>query len=119
MDSAWSFDVLGFRVNVQATFLILVGIYVLYGLEAGAPLFVLASFAAVVFVSIVWHELGHATVARYLKVPVGEIHLHGLGGHVTTARTDSRRQLMISLAGPFAGLALGGIAIAVATAMGQ
>ncbi len=118
MTGVWSFNALGFRVNVQSTFLILVGIYALFGLRYGHPLVSLLTFAIVVFLSIVWHELGHAATARYLRVPVGHIELHGLGGHVTTARTDARRQLMISLAGPFAGLALGGVGIAIAAAMG-
>lgn len=119
MTEALSFRAFGFRINVQMSFFVLLGIYLLFDLQAQQPIYAMISWALVVFFSIVWHELGHAVTARYLRVPVGDIELHGLGGHVTTARTDARRQLMISLAGPFAGLFLGGIGIAIANAFGM
>lgn len=104
---SWSFELLGFRVNVQPTFLLLLGVYLLFQLQVQEPLSAIVSWALVVFFSILIHELGHALVARRFGLRVGDIEIHGLGGHVTHARTTPRRQLAISLAGPFAGLTLG------------
>ncbi|MEN0067116.1 MAG: M50 family metallopeptidase [Myxococcota bacterium] len=118
MTESWSFRAFGFRINVQMSFLVLAGLYVLMGLQAQLPLIALVSWPIVIFLSIVWHELGHAATARYLKVPVGDIELHGLGGHVTTGRSDARRQLLISLAGPGAGILLGLVAIFATQALG-
>ncbi len=65
----------------------------------------------VVFFCIMLHELGHAVVARMLKLdPV--IQLYWMGG--LTIPTRYRRltpwqDILLSLAGPFAGFVLGGI----------
>lgn len=101
------FQVLGFPVTVQPAFGLLLGIYLLFGLQAQQPLWSIASFGAVVFGSILLHELGHALMARRHGVPVGGIFIHGFGGHVTHGRAPAREQLLVSLAGPGAGLALG------------
>jgi len=116
--AAWSFRVLGFRVNVQVTFLIILGIFVLRGLQYQSPAVVLISWPIVVFLSIVWHELGHALTARYLKVWSGDIELHWIGGHVPVGSTDPRRRLMIDLAGPAFGLVVGFLAVGVTQALG-
>lgn len=119
----WSFRILGFTVNVQMGFLALLGVYLLFQLQNQEPLTGILSWAVVVFVSILVHELGHALVARRFGLRVGTIEIHGLGGHVTHARTTAQRQLAISLAGPFAGLTLGGLtalfAVAVANTVPQ
>lgn len=101
------FKILGFDVDVQPAFFMLLGIYLLFGLRDGRPLWTIASFCAVVFVSIVIHELGHATMARRLKVRVYQVALHGFGGHVLHAQTRPRSSLLISLAGPGVELAVG------------
>jgi stage IV sporulation protein FB len=66
-------------------------------------------WVVVVTVSVLWHELGHAVVARaFGQNPV--IDLHGMGG--TTSWTPTRRlrwheRVAISLAGPAVGLVIG------------
>lgn len=110
----WRFDVLGFPVRVQPAFLGLLAIYALFSLQARQPLYALVSFSVVVFVSILVHELGHALVARHYRLHVGDIVLHGMGGHVTHAPGTGGQSLAISLAGPFAGLALGTLVWAIA-----
>ena len=110
-----SFRVLGFRVEVRPTFLILLGVFLLFQLQGGRDWYLIVSWPVVVFASIVLHELGHALMCRWLGVRVvGAIQLHGLGGHVRHDRTHPRRQLAISLAGPFAGLLLGGVVVLLA-----
>lgn len=101
------FQAFGFPVTVQPGFAVLIGVYMLFGLQAQRPLWTSLSFAAVVFASILVHELGHAVTARRLGMRVGGIYIHGLGGHVTHSRGPASRQLLVSLAGPGAGLLLG------------
>lgn len=108
------FQVLGFPVTVQPGFAIVVGIYMLFGLQAQRPLWTSLSFGAIVFASILVHELGHALVARRFGLRVGGIFIHGFGGHVTHSRGPASRQLLVSLAGPGAGLLVGLPLVAVA-----
>ncbi len=102
-----SFRALGFPVNVQPGFLMLLGVYTLFSLQRQEPLILLASWCVIVFVSILVHELGHAVVSRRLGCRVGTIEIHGMGGHVTHSRTTAGNQLRISLAGPGAGFLIG------------
>jgi len=69
--------------------------------------------AAVILVSILVHELGHAVVARRLGLgPVG-ILLHGFGGLTASSRPPSPRQgLLMTAAGPGAGLLLAALSLA-------
>jgi Zn-dependent protease len=66
-------------------------------------------WAVVVFVSVLVHELGHAVVGKAFGL-APQIDLHGMGG--TTSWSSGRdlgnlRSIAISLAGPFAGFAVG------------
>jgi Zn-dependent protease len=103
----WRFELLGFPVRVQPAFAFLLAIYALFSLQARQPIYALVSFSVVVFVSILVHELGHALVARRYRLRVGDIVLHGMGGHVTHSPGSASQSLAISLAGPVAGLCLG------------
>jgi len=111
---AFIFEILGFRVIVQPFFFVLPGIFALYMLQDGRSVVFLAAMVAVFFVSILVHELGHALAARTLKVQVGDIVIHGLGGYVTHGHTTPARQLIISLLGPGAGFALAGVSLVAA-----
>jgi stage IV sporulation protein FB len=102
-----SFSLFGNVVRVGSSFWLLTLVLAVSGGNrdvAGA-----LGWVVVVFVSVLWHELGHATVARIFgQIPV--IDLHGMGG--TTSWTPTRRlawpeRLTISLAGPVAGLIVG------------
>lgn len=70
-------------------------------------------WAALVFVGVLVHELGHALAMRaYGFAP--SITLHALGGFTAfpqTANPTPRQNFFITLAGPMAGLALGGLAL--------
>jgi Zn-dependent protease len=71
----------------------------------------LAAWVIVVFVSVLVHELGHATMGLAFGLEP-RIDLHGMGG--TTSWTTRRelgaaRRIAISLAGPGAGFAAGAI----------
>jgi Zn-dependent protease len=71
----------------------------------------IAIFAVIAFVSVIVHELGHAMMGRAFGLaPV--IELNGMGGLTswTTPRNVGHwRSIAISVAGPFAGFALGGV----------
>jgi Zn-dependent protease len=66
-------------------------------------------YIAVVFVSILWHELGHALFMRRYGANA-EIVLHGMGGYAIPDRNPGSRfkEFMITLMGPGFGLLLGG-----------
>src|SRR5262249_20643518 len=70
----------------------------------------LAIWVAVVFVSILVHELGHAVAFRYFGSDA-DIVLYAFGGlAIPTMGISGRwRRIIVSLAGPFAGFALFGI----------
>jgi Zn-dependent protease len=83
----------------------------------------LAVWMAVVFVSVLLHEVGHALAFRRYGCPAS-ISLHGMGG--TTEGEDAerlthRQSAWVSFAGPGAGFLLGGLIWALArfTPLGQ
>jgi Zn-dependent protease len=66
---------------------------------------------AVVFASVLVHELGHALAVQAFGLKPA-IELHGMGGTTIwagTKRISSAKTIVISLAGPFMGLLLGGV----------
>ncbi|MEZ0327574.1 MAG: M50 family metallopeptidase [Fimbriimonas sp.] len=72
-------------------------------------------YAALIVLSILIHELGHALTAKRYRLKGLSIMLHGMGGFAssTGARTP-RQDLLIVLAGPAATFAIGLICLAVA-----
>ena len=75
--------------------------------------FALAIIAiAILFVSILVHELSHAFFGRRYRVPMAVIAVHYLGGHVQFLDRPWRRieDFIITLAGPLSNLGLAGIA---------
>jgi hypothetical protein len=105
------FRLLGFPVRVDVSFLIVVAM-----LGAGrGDLWLMLLWVAVVFVSILVHEAGHASVARaYGCQP--SITLFAMGGLTQWSggpELSPLRHVLVSLAGPLAGFALGGLVVVV------
>ncbi|MGH2704144.1 MAG: rhomboid family intramembrane serine protease [Actinomycetota bacterium] len=103
-------------VRIDASFLFTAAIL---GWSVGRSPILIATWIGVVFVSILWHELGHAFAFRAFGHEP-RIELHGMGGE--TSSTTPRpigpgRDVLITLAGPGAGLALG-VAVLLATRAG-
>ena len=99
------FHLFGFPVRVHPYFWI---ITVLLGLQGSAtPPEQLAIWATVLFVSILVHELGHAFMQRHFGGRPS-ITLYAMGGLASCGDCDrqTRSQVLISLAGPFAGFLL-------------
>lgn len=108
------FHVLGFRVGAHWSLPLAL---VLAGISYGGLPGVILSVA--LFASILAHELGHAVVARRLRVPIEGIDLHMFGG-VAKMKAPPRSpddEIAISIAGPIVSLALAGAAWAVALAV--
>jgi len=106
------FRLFGFPVEVQLGFWLLA---LIIGVRPDRPITDALVWLVVIFVSVLVHELGHAVVARrYGQEP--SIVLHMLGG-VTSWRSNQdlsrKRRILVTLAGPGAGFALGLIAYAV------
>jgi len=96
------FRLFGFPVTIGIDFLL---ITVLIGLQARPGIYLL-EWVAVVAVSILIHELGHAfAVSRYGVNP--EIRLWGMGGLTTYGfALPPRKSILVSLAGPLVGIPL-------------
>jgi Zn-dependent protease len=94
-------------VRVHSGFLWMAAIF---GLLDG-DLRVLVAWGLIVFVSVMVHELGHATLVRAYGLEP-RIDLHGLGGTTSWSQTralSNGQRAIISLAGPSAGFLLGGL----------
>ena len=100
------FRLAGIPVRVDITFA-LVPLF-LFGILQQAPLAIAGpAFAAIiagVFLSILLHEIGHATVARLLGVRVGEILVGGFYGYarMLNAPRSTAANVAILFAGPLA-----------------
>lgn len=74
-----------------------------------------------VFVSILWHELGHAFAMRRFGYSPS-IELYGMGGRTMWGagprNPSAGKRIVVSLAGPFAGFALGAVVFGLSLALG-
>lgn len=118
------FTLLGFPVRVHPLFWVLT---LLLGSSSGSLLQILI-WVAIVFISILVHELGHSVAMRMYGQP-SSILLHIGGGmaipqsvqfgHQTaTVYFTPTQQVIVSLAGPFAGFALAMLTLAIAAMLG-
>jgi Zn-dependent protease len=76
-------------------------------------------FIAMMFASILAHELAHADIARRYRVVARRIDIHMLGGLVQFWRTSETRwqNFAITLAGPMSNLLIGLVALAMLAVM--
>jgi Zn-dependent protease len=108
-------SVLGFPIDVNLSFLFLLGLVALtMGGLTGVAVVLLA------FASVVLHELGHALVARHLGVRVAGIELHFFGGAARIVDVPRRAgdEIAIAAAGPAVSFALAGVAHLLGGIMG-
>ncbi len=120
MSDGLSFRVLG--IPVRAGPGILIGLLCL-GLLSGFGTVVLVEWLVLGFLAILLHELGHALAFRHygMKSHIGFWMLGGAtipDDPVSAACLPDRQLLLVSLAGPFVGLLLGGASLAVSLALG-
>lgn len=116
-NTLFQFNALGIPVFVTGSSVLLLVFLGLaqYGLQLSPRVLLLAVlFAAMAFVSVLVHELGHALVGRKLGRPARQIVFTGMGGRCDfDRRMTPWHNVLVSLAGPAAGLALGALALAV------
>lgn len=102
-----TFRLLGFPVEIQQGALLLAGIVVLFGLSRGTSPVMMAGTIAIGAVSILVHELGHASAARGFGLRPVRIALHGFGGTTTHPWSgSSAKELVITVMGPLFGFGL-------------
>jgi Zn-dependent protease len=105
-------------VRVQGWFILMA---LLLGANQRDPV-LLGMWVAVVVVSVVVHELGHALIGKAFGL-TPRIVLHGMGGatsfdppkpgEASRGELSTGKSIVISLAGPFAGFLLGGLVLLV------
>ncbi|HEY0763911.1 MAG TPA: site-2 protease family protein [Pyrinomonadaceae bacterium] len=100
--------VLGIPIKIDPSFWVL---SFFIASSRGLNLSLILEWLAVVFISVLFHELGHALIGRRFGLSP-QITLYSMGG--LTSWSDGRetsppKDLAISLAGPAAGFLLGGI----------
>jgi Zn-dependent protease len=92
----------GIPVRINYSFLFLLLIFLFWQGLTGVLLML------VTFASVLVHELGHALVARRLRVPIIGIDLHFFGGAAKMARMPSspKEEILIAAAGPVVSFAI-------------
>jgi len=110
-DKRWRIGtLLGFPVEINLTFLLLLGaVYLWLGGLLGVAL------VTILFGSVLLHELGHAVVARRLGVRVSGIELHFFGGAAKMIELprSANHEIAIAAAGPAVSLVLAGLGLAL------
>src|SRR5262245_59548081 len=112
--SPLSIRVFGVPVRFHFTFILLIVLLVVFGLEvpsgAESAIYVLA-----LFLSGLFHELGHAYVGRRYGIRTVEIVLFPIGGVARVERNPKpREELWIALAGPVVNILIASVLIAIA-----
>jgi len=115
--TALRFRLAGFPVEILPNALVLAGVFFLLGLSWGWSLPLILAMIGIAIGSVLFHELGHATVAKLFRLEPIEITLHGFGGLTRHAPSPSAgRDLVIILAGPGFGMILAGLGFAATLA---
>jgi len=119
-----SWSIFGFPLRVSPVFWL---VAVMFGVQPGeeytSEMFVrLGLWVVALFVSILWHELGHAfAMRRFGYAP--SIELYGMGGRTMWGRgprdPSPGKRILVSLAGPGFGFALGGAVYGLQLLLGQ
>ena len=102
------FKVGGHTVYLEPLFLLLIGFFAFSGLTSMQQLPTQLLWAPVLFIGILWHEIGHAIAIQKFGYGTSEIVLQGLGGVTINRRgkTPPGRGAVISVAGPVFSLSL-------------
>ncbi len=108
--------VLGFPIDLNASFLILLAIvFIAFGGLIGVLV------VSIAFASVLLHELGHAVVARHLGVEILGIELGFLGGaaKMSGMPRKANHEIAIAAAGPAVSLALAGVGLGLGALVGN
>jgi stage IV sporulation protein FB len=104
-----AFRLFGIPVTIRPSFLVIAA---LIGFTSRRPIVYLVAWVAIVFVSILIHELGHAITARSYGAEV-EIELNGIGGltswSVPGKELGPGQRALVAAAGSGVGVVFGGL----------
>lgn len=110
MNKKWRlFKILGHPVYMTPSFLLVMLIFSLMGVDNLSQLIVGLFWIPVLFFGVLLHELGHATASKAFGYGTSEILFWGLGGlaiNRTRRFREPLKEVVISLAGPMASLLL-------------
>jgi stage IV sporulation protein FB len=109
--------IFGHEIYIDPMPFVLFGVFVFWG--AGDDLSYPVSFMVAALFSILVHELGHAVAIRKLTGQHTAIVLGFGGATISYGTKKAKAQLLISLAGPFAGFLLGAVGYVVAKSYAQ
>jgi stage IV sporulation protein FB len=101
----------GTTIQVQSSFLVLMGFFILLDLESHVPLREALLWIPVLLISVLVHELGHAALIGAFHFGPSQISLSSFGG-LTLNRRHARpwQDMLISLAGPATSFLLAALA---------
>lgn len=109
--ASWQFQIFNFPVRVHISFFF---IALLLGLQSGNAIYLLL-WVAIVFFSVLLHELGHAFVSQYYgRSP--RIELHSMGGLTISQRSSILsypQEILISFSGALFGFIFAGVVYAL------
>lgn len=102
------FDLFGHPVYLEPLFLLLVAFFSLNGVSSLDQLASGLLWGPVLFIGILWHEIGHAFAIEKFGYGRSTIVLQGLGGVTINrrGRTPPKKGAVISVAGPIFSLSL-------------
>ncbi len=103
-------NIRGTEVHAVPSFLILMVIFVIFSMEGGTPWHEAVLWIPIIFVSVLFHEGGHAAANGALGLGPSHIVLGGFGGF-TMNRSQRKvwQDIVVSLAGPLFSFVLAGI----------
>jgi len=108
--SGWRFRIFGIPVTLEPAFLVVLAVL---GLTPNRQPIWVIEWVLVAGVSVLVHELGHALAYRAFGI-APRIRLYSFGGLTYGTALPTARSIVVSLAGPLAGFAVGGVVFLVA-----
>lgn len=106
--------VLGVRINIHWTFLLLIAwILIIQAVSRASMEQTIWALVAItsIFACVVLHELGHALAASYYHIRTRDITLYPIGGIATMEKLPAKppEEIIISLAGPLVNLVIAAV----------
>jgi Zn-dependent protease len=103
--------ILGIRVLIHWTFLILIAWIVFVEIQKGnnlTQILITLGFVLTIFITVVLHEFGHALMARRFHIDTRKITLLPIGGVASLERMpeEPKKELLVALAGPMVNIVI-------------